>query len=42
MSKGQIVKLTCSPDYAYGDKEFAGIIPARSTLIFEVELIDFK
>lgn len=39
MSVGQVAKLTCSPDYAYGAKGFPPLIPANSTLIFEVELI---
>lgn len=36
---GQRAKLTCSPDYAYGAREIAGLIPANSTLIFDVELL---
>jgi len=42
MSKGQICRLTCTPDYAYGPQGFPPIIPGNSTLVFEVELIDFK
>ena len=42
MSKGQLCKLTCTPDYAYGTHGIPPIIPANATLIFEVELIDFK
>ncbi|ORY92270.1 peptidyl-prolyl cis-trans isomerase [Syncephalastrum racemosum] len=39
LSIGQKAKLTCSPDYAYGDRGFPGLIPANSTLVFEVELL---
>ena len=43
MSKGEHARLTCPPNYAYGDRDVGkGLIPANSTLIFEVELIDFK
>lgn len=40
MCVGEKRKLTCPPEYAYGDKGFGDIIPAKSTLIFEVELLD--
>ncbi len=43
MSKGERAKLTCPPDYAYGNEAVGnGLIPANSTLIFDVELLDFK
>ena len=42
MTKGQLVKLLCPPDYAYGVLGFPPIIPSNATLIFEIELIDFK
>lgn len=42
MSIGQKARLTCPPAYAYGNQEIAGLIPANSTLIFEVELLSFK
>lgn len=43
MSIGEKAILTCPPDYAYGNQNIGnGLIPANSTLIFEVELISFK
>eukprot|EP01113_Clastostelium_recurvatum_P021041 TRINITY_DN2490_c0_g3_i1.p2 TRINITY_DN2490_c0_g3~~TRINITY_DN2490_c0_g3_i1.p2 ORF type:complete len:108 (+),score=32.04 TRINITY_DN2490_c0_g3_i1:78-401(+) len=42
MSKGSVAKLTISPDYAYGNDGVPGAIPPKATLIFDVELIDFK
>lgn len=42
MSKGQQAILTCTPDYGYGAKGYPGVIPPDSTLIFDVELINFE
>jgi FKBP-type peptidyl-prolyl cis-trans isomerase len=42
MRKGESCVLTCKPDYAYGGREIAGLIPANSTLVFEVELLGWK
>jgi len=43
MSVGQQAKLTITPDYAYGTQDVGnGLIPANSTLIFDVELIKVK
>mmetsp|Transcript_20241 Transcript_20241/g.47409 ORF Transcript_20241/g.47409 Transcript_20241/m.47409 type:complete len:113 (+) Transcript_20241:293-631(+) len=43
MSQGEIARLTCTPDYAYGAGGFPawGIMP-NSTLVFEIELLSFK
>jgi len=39
LSLGQKAVLTATPDYAYGARGFPPIIPANSTLKFEVELL---
>ncbi|XP_020490932.1 peptidyl-prolyl cis-trans isomerase FKBP1A [Labrus bergylta] len=39
MSVGELARLTCSSDYAYGAKGYPPVIPPNSTLIFEVELL---
>uniref|UniRef100_A0A0F7H0K5 peptidylprolyl isomerase n=1 Tax=Masdevallia picturata TaxID=125444 RepID=A0A0F7H0K5_9ASPA len=40
MEVGEIARLQCSPDYAYGDKGFSawGILP-NSVLVFEIEVL---
>lgn len=40
LKKGQKAQITCPPDYAYGSRSM-GNIPANSTLVFEVELVDW-
>ncbi|XP_033960990.1 peptidyl-prolyl cis-trans isomerase FKBP1A-like [Pseudochaenichthys georgianus] len=42
MSVGQMARLTCSSDYAYGARGFPPVIPGNSTLIFEVELLSIS
>jgi FKBP-type peptidyl-prolyl cis-trans isomerase len=43
MTIGEKAILTCPPAYAYGNQEVGGgLIPANSTLLFEVELLSFK
>ena len=40
MKEGAIYELYIPSGLAYGDKTFAGVIPAGSTLIYSIELID--
>ena len=41
LKKGQKAILTCPPEYSYGARGVPGVIPPNSTLVFEVELVDF-
>jgi peptidylprolyl isomerase len=43
MSMGEVARLTCTPDYAYGAGGFPawGIMP-NSVLIFEIEVLSAK
>merc|ERR1711896_93246 len=34
MSIGERARLTCSPDYAYGQQGYPGTIPPNATLVF--------
>ena len=42
LSVGQRAKLTCTPDYAYGDRGYPGLIPPRAVLVFDVELLEIR
>lgn len=40
MKVGGKTKLVCPPNLAYGSRGVAGVIPADSTLVFEIELVE--
>lgn len=42
LSLGEKAILTCSPDYAYGERGYPPVIPPNSTLKFEVELLKIQ
>jgi len=42
MKRGELAMLLCKPEYAYGKSGSGSKIPPNSTLVFEVELFDWK
>ncbi|CAN5263437.1 FKBP-type peptidyl-prolyl cis-trans isomerase [soil metagenome] len=42
MAIGEVRKLTIPPAMGYGDAGFPPVIPADSTLVFEVELLEVR
>ena len=42
MKVGGTAKLTCPSAIAYGPRGAGGVIPPNATLVFEVELVDFR
>uniref|UniRef100_A0A8D0HP53 peptidylprolyl isomerase n=1 Tax=Sphenodon punctatus TaxID=8508 RepID=A0A8D0HP53_SPHPU len=42
MKVGEICRITCKPEYAYGSAGSPPKIPSNATLIFEIELFEFK
>jgi len=42
MNKGAKATFTIPPEMGYGAQGAGGVIPPNATLIFDVELIDFK
>ena len=42
LKKGSSAKLLIPSELAYGSEEAGGVIPPDTSLIFEVELVDFK
>lgn len=42
MKKGEKSYFEIPSDYAYGNNAIPGLIPANSTLMFEIELLSWK
>ncbi|KAM6384861.1 peptidyl-prolyl cis-trans isomerase FKBP4 [Alca torda] len=42
MKVGEICRITCKPEYAYGSAGSPPKIPPNATLVFEIELFEFK
>ncbi|KAK3823367.1 MAG: peptidyl-prolyl isomerase [Benniella sp.] len=42
MSLGEKAVLSITYDYAYGDRGYPPVIPAKANLTFEVELLEIK
>ncbi|XP_061534224.1 peptidyl-prolyl cis-trans isomerase FKBP4 [Phycodurus eques] len=42
MKEGELCQLICGPEYAYGSAGTPPKIPPNATLVFEVELFDFR
>ncbi|TWW76381.1 peptidyl-prolyl cis-trans isomerase FKBP4 isoform X1 [Takifugu flavidus] len=42
MKVGELCQLICKPEYAYGSAGSPPKIPPNATLVFEIELFDFK
>lgn len=42
LKKGSKAILTCPPEYAYGPQGAGDVIPPNATLVFEVEVVDWK
>lgn len=42
MTKGAKYRFYIPSDLAYGDNGAGGVIPPGATLIFDIELVDFK
>jgi len=42
MKVGEIARFSIHSDYGYGDQGYPPVIPPKSTLIFEIELLEVK
>jgi len=42
MTEGEICKIVCREDYAYGKNGFPPKIPAEATLVFEIEMLGWE
>jgi len=42
MKRGELAVLLCKSEYAYGKSGSGSKIPPNATLVFEIELFDWK
>mmetsp|Transcript_13688 Transcript_13688/g.39032 ORF Transcript_13688/g.39032 Transcript_13688/m.39032 type:complete len:593 (+) Transcript_13688:70-1848(+) len=42
MRRGEHARFTCAPEYAYGDQGAPPKIPGNATLIFDIELVNWR
>lgn len=42
MKPGDVRRLVIAPQHAYGARGAGGVVPPNATLVFDVELIDFR
>jgi len=42
MRRGELSRFTCEPEYAYGEQGAPPKIPSNATLVFDIELVDWR
>lgn len=42
LSRGERARIVVPPEYGYGDKGYPPIIPPKSVLLYEIELVTFS
>ena len=42
LKKGSKAVITCPPEFAYGQEGLGEVVPPGATLVFEVEVEDWK
>jgi len=42
MARGEVARLHCTANYAYGEAGLQPAVPPNAVLVFDVEMLDFK